>query len=90
MNELRDFGDGKTMVLFSDDKKVVEKVSGWKECNKCVAYEQEQYSKKKVGLVGWDMYLPKNRRIQKRLEKQVTDLSEVSFFQANQNTTIKF
>ncbi len=88
MNELRDFGDGKTMVLFSDDKKVIDKVSGWKECSKCIAYEQEQYSKKRVALVGWDMYLPKKKRLITRLTKLSPALKFVGFSEATPNTTM--
>lgn len=69
MNDLRDYGDKKTVVLHTTEQLIFRRVESWSECLKIVPYEQEQYSKRKVAIVGYDIYLPRNKRIIKRLER---------------------
>lgn len=64
--EIRDFGDGKTIVLYTDNRQLANRVGNWQQCFKIVPYEQEQYSKKKVALIGLDLFLP--RKLRRRLE----------------------
>ena len=58
MIELRDFGDKKTIVAFTDDNKIANKLREYKNCFKMVPYEQEQ--KGKIVIVGIDFYFPKS------------------------------
>ena len=60
--EIRDFGDKKTIVVYTNDRQIANRIQGWKECFKVVTYEQEQFSRKRVALVGLDLYLPKKLR----------------------------
>lgn len=57
--ELRDFGDKATVVVFTDEQSMAERLRDRKNCLKSIAYEQDQFSKKKVAPVGWDFYFPK-------------------------------
>lgn len=59
--EIRDYGDGKTIVVYSDERELVTKLSNLKSCQKIVPYTQDQSSKKKVALIGVDLYFPKRR-----------------------------
>ena len=68
MNELRQF-DSKTLVLYTEDTSILRRVGNWRECFKTISYEQEQYSKRKVALVGVDIYLPNKKRIIRRLQR---------------------
>ena len=65
--ELRDLGDKRTVVLFTDENKIAGKLRDRKSFIKAIPYEQEQYSKKRVSLIGWDFYFPKSEK--KRLLK---------------------
>ena len=60
MTELRDFGDGKTVVVYSEDRATATKLGNKKRCFKIVPYEQTQ--KNKVVLVGVDYYFPKSEK----------------------------
>jgi len=68
ISELRQL-DSKTLVLHTNDNNIARRVSNWRECQKVVSYEQEQYSKKRVAVVGVDIYLPNKKRIIRRLER---------------------
>jgi len=67
LTEVRDYGDARTIVVYTNDRQIANRIQGWKECFKVVEYEQEQFSKKRVALVGLDLYLPK--RLRNRVEK---------------------
>ena len=69
MNEIRDFGDNRTIVLYTDDRELATRVSNWQQCYKIIPYEQEQ--KGRVALIGVDLYLPK--RLKRRMEKIVNE-----------------
>jgi len=55
--ELRRFGDGKTIVLYTDDNEVYRKLPDSTKCFKEVLYEQEDT--KKLKIVGIDLYFDK-------------------------------
>ena len=57
MTELREFGDGKTVVVYTNDREIATKLGNRKKCFKIIPYEQDQG--KKVALVGIDFYFPK-------------------------------
>ena len=59
--EIRDFGDNQTVVVYTDDRKLATRLGGLKSCYKIIPYEQEQYSQKKVALIGIDYYFPKKQ-----------------------------
>jgi len=59
--EIRDFGDGKTVVVYTNDRATATKLGNYKSCFKIIPYEQVQYSNKKVALVGVDYYFPKRQ-----------------------------
>jgi len=65
--ELRDFGDKRTVVVFTDENRIVSRLRDRKSLIKAIPYEQEQYSKKRIALVGWDFYFPQSEK--KRLLK---------------------
>jgi len=67
--ELRNFGDGRTIVVYTDEGKVAQRIRDWSECFKVVPYEQEQYSKRKIALVGLDLYLPRTHKVVNRLKR---------------------
>lgn len=71
--EIRDYGDARTIVVYANDRQIANRIRNWKECFKIIKYEQEQFSKKRVALVGLDLYLPK------RLERRVRKLIASSF-----------
>ena len=73
MVELRDYGDNKTIVVYTDEQKVAQKLRQRKSCLKIIPYEQEQYSKKRVVLVGLDFYFPKSAK--KGLMRLATSIS---------------
>lgn len=81
MEELRVL-DSKTLVLYTNDSSLVRRVSNWRECFKVINYEQEQYSKKRVALVGVDIYLPRNKRILRRLQRAFTGVDIMGFLKA--------
>jgi len=57
--ELRDYGDKKTVVVFTDEMEVVRRLRDRKACSHIVPYEQEQYSKNRVATIGYDFHFPK-------------------------------
>jgi len=65
--EIRQFGDNRTIVVYTDNRQIASRLETYKDCFKIVPYEQEQYSKKRDTLVGVDFYFPK--RIMRRLER---------------------
>ena len=60
MTELRNLGDGRTIVLYTNDNRVYRKVLESVKPIKVVPYEQEQGGK--VVMVGVDLYFTKEYR----------------------------
>jgi hypothetical protein len=60
VTELRDLGDGRTIVLYTNDDLVYKKVLDLANPIKIVPYEQEQGGKATV--LGADLYFPKEHR----------------------------
>ena len=58
--ELRDFGDNKTIVLYTNDNRVYSKFRDSVKPIKIVPYEQKQVGR--VVMVGVDIYFPKEYR----------------------------
>ena len=58
--ELRDFGDNKTIVLYTNDNRVYRQLQDSTKLIKIVPYEQEQRGK--LALIAVDVYLPKEYR----------------------------
>jgi len=67
VTELRNLGEGGTIVLYTNDNRVYKKVLESAKPIKVVPYEQEQGGK--VVMLGIDLYFPKEYR--KRLEKNI-------------------
>ncbi len=67
--EIRNFGDGKTIILYTDEQKLFTRLKNSVKCFKVIPYHQDQPSKGKVVLVGADLYFP--RRYQRWLERQI-------------------
>ena len=67
MTELRNLGDNRTVVLYTNDNRVYRKLLEAVNPVKIVPYEQEQGGK--VAMVGVDLYFPKEHR--KWLEKNI-------------------
>ena len=67
VTELRNVGDGTTIVLYTNDNRVYRKVLELVQPIKIVPYEQEQGGK--LTVVGVDLYFPKEYR--KWLEKNI-------------------
>jgi len=67
VTELRNLGDGITIVLYINDNRVYRKVLESVKPIKMVPYEQEQGGK--LTVVGVDLYFPKEYR--KWLEKNI-------------------
>ena len=65
--ELRDFGDNKTIVLYTNDNRVYRQLQDSTKLIKIVPYEQEQRGK--LALIAVDVYLPKEYR--KLLKKNI-------------------
>ena len=61
MTELRDFGDGQTVVVYTNNRDLASKLGNLKICLDIVPYEQEQYKNKRIALIGIDYYFPKKR-----------------------------
>jgi len=40
VTEIRDFGDGKSIVLYTEDNSVYRHLKGWKSCRQVVPYSQ--------------------------------------------------
>ena len=59
MTTIRDFGDGKTVVIHTNDRNLASRLGNYKACFNIVPYEQEQYSNRKLALVGIDFYFQK-------------------------------
>ena len=60
VTELRDLGDNRTLVLYTNDNRVYRKIRDSVEFTKIVPYEQEQGGK--VVMVGVDLYFTKEYR----------------------------
>jgi len=58
--ELRDFGDDKTIVLYTNDNRVYRQLRESAKLIKIVPYEQEQGGE--LALVAVDLYFPKECR----------------------------
>ena len=58
--ELRDFGDNKTIVLYTNDNRVYRQFRDSAKLIRIVPYEQEQRGK--LALVAVDLYFPKECR----------------------------
>jgi hypothetical protein len=67
VTELRDLGDNRTLVLYTNDSWVYRKLRDSARLIKIVPYEQEQGGK--VAVLGVDLYFPKEYR--KWLEKTI-------------------
>jgi hypothetical protein len=67
VTELRNLGDGRTIVLHTNDNRVYRKVLESVKPIKIVPYEQEQGGK--LTVLGVDLYFPKEYR--KWLEKNI-------------------
>lgn len=80
MNEIRDFGDKKTIVLYTDENKVYQRLKQSVKCFKVIPYEQGQYSKRGVVMVGVDLYF--HKKYQKWLEGKLrnNELQEEDVF----------
>jgi len=50
--ELRDFGDGSTVVLYTEDRNIYQKMSAWESCSQVVPYEQGGR------VIAYDLYFP--------------------------------
>ena len=68
--EIRNFGDGKAIVLYTENTKIWKALRDTSKCYKEVRYEQEQKGVDK--LVGIDLYFPK--KYQKQLIKKLGGL----------------
>ena len=60
VTDLRELGDNKTLVLYTNDNRVYRKIRDSIKPIKIVPYEQERNGK--VDMVGVDIYLPKKYR----------------------------
>ena len=60
VTELRDLGDHRTVVLYTNDNRVYSKIRDSVKPIKIVPYEQEQGAK--IVMVGVDIYFPKEYR----------------------------
>jgi hypothetical protein len=58
--ELRNLGDGRTVLLYTNDNRVYRRLRDSGKLVKVVPYEQEQGGK--VAMVGVDVYFPKEYR----------------------------
>lgn len=67
VTELRDLGDHRTVVLYTNDNRVYRKIRDSIKPIKTVPYEQEQRAK--IVMVGVDIYFPKEYR--KWLEENI-------------------
>ena len=67
MTEIRNLGDNRTIVLYTNDNRVHRKIRDSIKPIKIVPYEQEQGAK--IVMVGVDIYFPKEYR--KWLEKSI-------------------
>ena len=64
MIEIRNFGDKRTIVLYTDENKVYQKYRDLKKVIKVIPYTQTQTIKKeqKEVMVGADIYFPKTSK----------------------------
>lgn len=60
MTQLRNLGDNKTVVLYTNDARVYRNLQDSDKLLKIVQYEQEQGGK--IATVGVDLYFPKEHR----------------------------
>ena len=61
MIEVRDF-DKDAVVVYTDEQSVATRLSKRKNLIKEIPYEQVQHSKKRVTIVGLDLYFPKSAK----------------------------
>ena len=74
--ELRDYGNGKMVVVWTNDANLRNKLLEWKSLIKVVEYWQQQNSCCRLTLVGVDMYFPKGKRRVTRLQKLVDSIAK--------------
>jgi len=67
VTELRNLGDSKTIVVYTNDDRIYRNLCDSVRPIKIVPYEQEQGGK--IAIVGVDLYFPKEYR--KWLEKRI-------------------
>ena len=58
--EIRDFGDRKTIVLYTEDNEVYPRLKQWKSCQQVVPYCQNGR------VIGADLYFPKQAEVEIR------------------------
>ena len=58
VTELRDLGDKKTVVVYTDERETINKLRARRNCFKINTYEQQQ--NKDTVTVGFDFYFPKS------------------------------
>lgn len=69
VTEIREFGDNRTIVLYTDEKKLATRLKHSAKCFKAIEYEQEQAKRKAVVTVAMDLYFPK--RYHRWLDRQI-------------------
>ncbi|MFC2045716.1 hypothetical protein ACFLUH_03455 [Chloroflexota bacterium] len=57
LTEVRDYGDKRTVVVYTNDNEVCRKLRDSRKCFRIVSYEQQQNGK--TVLVGVDLYFSK-------------------------------
>lgn len=67
VTEIRDYGNGRTIVLYTNENAVFQRFRDSAKCLRVIPYEQDQ--KKKVALVGVDLYF--NKKYRNWLEKRI-------------------
>ena len=60
VTELRNYGDGKTVVLYTEDNTVYKRLKDSKKVIRSQAYEQEQ--KGRFVAVGYDLYFDRKHK----------------------------
>lgn len=58
--EVRDFGDRKTLVVYTEDNQVYRRFKQWKSCQQVIPYYQNGR------VVGTDLYFPKQAEVEIR------------------------
>jgi coenzyme F420-reducing hydrogenase beta subunit len=88
MTTIRDFGDGQTVIVHTNDRVLATQLSNYKTCFKTIPYEQEQYGNKKLALVGIDCYFPKKslKVLLKKLDMPFRTLPKLGYFTMGANT----
>lgn len=60
ITEIRDFGDGRTIVVYSEDNQIYRRLKQWKSCQQVVPYYQNGR------VVSADLYFPKQAEVEIR------------------------